>query len=168
MKCDICGINDAVLFVQQVSANKTVELHLCFDCARKRGLHMPGKNAGDTLSNLISSLMQEGLNQSQNAACPVCGRTLNDLKKQKFAGCPECYTVFKSEIFSILKGEGMEGTYHGMLPKQLANFHSVLNDRMILQAKLADAVAVEDYEKAALYRDRLKALETRSVNYGDE
>lgn len=168
MKCDICGINDAVLFVQQVSANKTTEMHLCFECAKKRGIHTPGKNAEETLSNLISNLMSEGLATSQNTACPVCGKTLNDLKRQKASGCPECYTVFKSEIFSILKAEGLEGTYRGNLPKQLANFHSVLNDRMILQAKLSDAVAVEDYEKAALYRDRLKALETRSVNYGEE
>ena len=31
------------------------------------------------------------------------------------------------------------------------------------QEKLAQAVAIEDYEKAAVYRDCLKALETRSA-----
>ena len=71
--------------------------------------------------------------------------------------------IFKSEIFSILKSHGIEGTYHGGLPKKLAHFRSVLTDRMMYQEKLAEAVAVEDYEKAAVYRDRLKALETRSA-----
>ena len=34
---------------------------------------------------------------------------------------------------------------------------------MMYQEKLAEAVAAEDYEKAAVYRDRLRALETRSA-----
>ena len=62
-----------------------------------------------------------------------------------------------------MKSHGIEGTYHGELPKKLAHFRSILTDRMMYQEKLAEAVAVEDYEKAAVYRDRLKALETRSA-----
>ena len=167
MKCDICGIRNAVLFVQQVSANRTVELHLCAECAKERGINVAGQNVEVAFNNLLSGLLQnpELSNQiaQSSSACPVCGRTLADLRRMKSAGCPECYTVFKSEIFSILKSHGIEGTYHGELPKKLAHFRSILTDRMMYQEKLAEAVAVEDYEKAAVYRDRLKALETRSA-----
>lgn len=163
MKCDICGMRDAVVFVQQVSSTRTVELHLCVECARERGINATGKNATEAFNNLLSGLFQDANNVNQpSSACPVCGRTLADLRRFKTAGCPECYTVFKSEIFSILKNHGIEGTYHGELPKKLAHFRSVLTDRMMYQEKLAEAVALEDYEKAAVYRDRLKALETRS------
>lgn len=167
MKCDICGIRNAVLFVQQVSATRTVELHLCVECAKERGINVAGKNVEVAFNNLLSGLLQNSELANQisqpSSACPVCGKTLADLRRTKTAGCPECYTVFKSEIFSILKSHGIEGTYHGGLPKKLAHFRSVLTDRMMYQEKLAEAVAVEDYEKAAVYRDRLKALETRSV-----
>ncbi|MBQ4498442.1 MAG: UvrB/UvrC motif-containing protein [Spirochaetaceae bacterium] len=167
MKCDICGIRNAVLFVQQVSATRTVELHLCVECAKERGINVAGKNVEVAFNNLLSGLLQNSELANQisqpSSACPVCGKTLADLRRTKTAGCPECYTVFKSEIFSILKSHGIEGTYHGGLPKKLAHFRSVLTDRMMYQEKLAEAVAVEDYEKAAVYRDRLKALETRSA-----
>lgn len=167
MKCDICGIRNAVLFVQQVSATRTVELHLCVECAKERGINVAGKNVEVAFNNLLSGLLQNSELANQisqpSSSCPVCGKTLADLRRTKTAGCPECYTVFKSEIFSILKSHGIEGTYHGGLPKKLAHFRSVLTDRMMYQEKLAEAVAVEDYEKAAVYRDRLKALETRSA-----
>ena len=41
---------------------------------------------------------------------------------------------------------------------------SVLNDRVILQNKLNIAIQKEDYEKAAMYRDYLKALEKNAVS----
>ena len=50
------------------------------------------------------------------------------------------------------------------MPARLASFHSVLNDRIALQNKLNDAVAHEDYEKAAMYRDYLHALEKHPVS----
>ena len=52
------------------------------------------------------------------------------------------------------------------MPQRLSSVHSVLNDRMILQNKLDAAVASEDYEKAAMYRDYLKALENEAVADG--
>ena len=41
--------------------------------------------------------------------------------------------------------------------------NSVLVDRMQLKKKLEQSVAQEEYEKAALYRDRLKALDKCAV-----
>lgn len=162
MKCDICGIHEAVLFVQQVTSTRTIEMHLCIECARARGISAGSSNVEVTLGNLLSGIMQDSsrVYGEQNLSCPVCGKKLTDLKKTKVAGCPECYTVFKSDVFSLLKAEGLEGTYSGSLPKKLAHFRSVLTDRMMLQSKLADAVAIEDYEKAAMYRDRLRSLDS--------
>ena len=54
------------------------------------------------------------------------------------------------------------------MPARLSTIHSVLNDRVILQNKLNDALSREDYEKAAMYRDYLKALEKQSVSDGSE
>ena len=54
------------------------------------------------------------------------------------------------------------------MPDRLANMRSVLNDRVVLQDKLSKAVENEEYEKAAMYRDYLKALENSSVADGEE
>ena len=168
MKCEICGIKEAVLFVQQITFNKTKEMHICLDCAKLHGL---SGNFEIPINNLFSELLNDSGTtvKQQKAACPVCGFQLEDLQKKHRLGCPECYTFFKSEVFSLLKKSGIEGTYHGSMPKRLANFRSVLTDRMIFQEKLDKAVAEEDYEKAAFYRDKLKALHTGSdISFFDD
>lgn len=160
MKCEICGEKEAVLFVQQVTATRTIEMHICLDCAKEKGISTSFSVKNKFAGNFLDK-EQNANNSAENVSCPICGLTLADLRRQNLSGCPECYTVFKSEIFSILKSYKIEGTYHGSLPKKLPNFRSTLTDRMFFQTKLAEAVAIEDYEKAAVYRDRLKALDAR-------
>ena len=58
---------------------------------------------------------------------------------------------------------GITGTYTGSFPKRLSGFRNALTDRNDLQAKLDEAVREENYEKAAVYRDYLRALEKGSV-----
>ena len=52
------------------------------------------------------------------------------------------------------------------MPKRIASFRSLLTDRIDLEAKLEQSVKDEDYEKAAIYRDYLRALERKSVADG--
>lgn len=49
------------------------------------------------------------------------------------------------------------------MPNYVKGFRSVLTDRILLQSKLEESIEKEDYEKAAVYRDYLKALEKTSV-----
>lgn len=68
----------------------------------------------------------------------------------------------------MLENNGVKDVFKGTMPARLSTIHSVLNDRVILQNKLNDALSREDYEKAAMYRDYLKALEKQSVSDGSE
>ena len=90
------------------------------------------------------------------------------IKSSKKAGCPECYSIFKNEIRELLGKEGIKGSYSGRMPKRLATFRSVLTDRIALQGKLEESLKNEDYEKAAVYRDYLRALEKSPVNGNDD
>ena len=49
------------------------------------------------------------------------------------------------------------------MPKRIRNFSSVLTTRVAIQGKLEESLKKEDYEKAAIYRDYLKALEKAPV-----
>ena len=95
--------------------------------------------------------------------CPVCGTSLKSIKTAFCAGCPECYHVFYSEIKEILNKKGLSLSYSGKMPNYVKGFRSVLTDRILLQSKLEESIEKEDYEKAAVYRDYLKALEKTSV-----
>lgn len=169
MKCDICHDKEAIVFIRQVQGSAVNELHLCTDCARNRGFSANESKIEMSLGNLLSGLVDTTLNQNaKNRACTVCGHLLKDIIENKRAGCPECYVHFNKEILSKLRSEGIEGEYTGSLPKQLASFKSSLTDRMMLQSKLEKAINEEDYEKAAVYRDRLRVLERKGVIRADD
>ena len=88
--------------------------------------------------------------------------------KEKTVGCAECYNVFKKEITEILKGLGVTKSYTGSLPNRIENFKSSLTDRALLQEKLQNAIQEENYEKAAVYRDKLKMLDNPSIEEASE
>lgn len=167
MKCDICGIREAVIFIQQVSVSKRTDIHLCVECAKARGISANDGKLEMSLSGLLSEIANLKQTEEHNARlCPVCGQSLGQIQKTGITGCPECYSVFSTEIQNLLSQRGINGVYAGALPKRLAHFRSALTDRIWLRTKLEESVANEDYEKAALYRDRLKALEKCAVADG--
>ncbi|MCM1321040.1 MAG: UvrB/UvrC motif-containing protein [Bacteroides sp.] len=167
MKCDVCKIREAAVFVRQISASAPVDLHLCVLCAKKRGVTASDGKIEMSLGGLLSGLLGSAA-QKQLKSCAVCGMTLEELQKQKRCGCPECYKTFKSEIFSVLRAEGISGTFSGSLPHVSHASEDVLSDRMQLQKKLEQAVAVEDYESAAVFRDQLRLLEQGLYACGTE
>lgn len=90
--------------------------------------------------------------------CSVCGCTFDKIAKTQNIGCAECYYTFEEEFKETLKEHGISTEYKGSLPKRLKGYRSTLVDRMTMQIKLEEAIAAEEYEKAALYRDYLKVL----------
>ncbi len=158
MKCDACGEKPAVIFVQQVSRENTVELHLCEACAAKRGLSTTGNKIDISLGGLFTNILDGDSTETvSKKSCPVCLSTLNLIRRQKKAGCAECYRFFRTEILSVLRAEGIEMHYTGALPHRPDNFRSVAVDREMLKRELQRAIDTEDYELAAYYRDRLRS-----------
>lgn len=159
MKCDICQTRPAVIFVQQVSRNSSVELHLCEQCAKERGFSTSGNKIDISLGNLFSDVMEKK-DQGGDAAhtCPSCGCSMNDIRKHKKAGCAECYRHFRAEIIALLRQDGVEYSYTGTLPEK-KDGEPVRATPEQLKKELQLAIERENYELAAYYRDRLKFME---------
>ena len=171
MLCDLCGENEAVLFIEQTNANTKRKLNLCFECAKLHGVSPDSKTIGRSLAMLFDSLLGRAKSQGKkedDRLCPVCGISVNEIKMTRKAGCPECYSIFKNEVGEVFKKIGVLPPYKGTLPKRLKNFRSVLTDRIVIQGKLEESLKREDYEKAAVYRDYLKALEKSPVSDGED
>ncbi|MCR4822302.1 MAG: UvrB/UvrC motif-containing protein [Treponema sp.] len=171
MLCDLCGENEAVLFIEQSNGNSKRKLNLCFECAKIHGVSPESKTIGRSLAMLFDSILgkkqKEKAQSKDDRLCPVCGISVNEIKLTRKAGCPECYSIFRNEFNDIFKSIGALPPYKGTLPKRLKNFRSVLTDRIVIQAKLEESLKREDYEKAAVYRDYLKALEKSPVSGGE-
>lgn len=104
MKCDICGIREAVVFVQQVSQDSSSEIHYCRECALKAGINIDEHNPRFSLSSVMSHLFQEVEEQAKKiTTCPSCGISLSMIKKTGKAGCPDCYRNFKNDLLQIAK-----------------------------------------------------------------
>ena len=157
MKCDICNENDAVIFLKEVRGSQTKELHLCLDCARKKGL-TPSREEFDpekiSLEKIISAM-------SEKRSCKICGRSLDDIKRYKSVGCPACYQNFKTELKEMINEGNEPVSYCCSYPKHLSEGRTYLEDRAFLQEKLAESVAKEDFENAAIYRDKIKELDRK-------
>ena len=100
--------------------------------------------------------------------CGVCGLDFESFRLTKELGCPECYSAFEVELKQILTSLNVCVPYKGSLPKKLKHYKSNLANRMETKLKLEEAIKNEEYEKAALYRDYLKAIESKTITNGEE
>lgn len=166
MICDFCKKQDAVVFIELNGDGGKKHINLCRECAAKSGITGDPKSITSIFKELTTISRQ--ISEADKKVCSVCGTKLALIKSSKKAGCPECYSIFKNEIRELLEKEGIKGSYSGKMPKRLATFRSVLTDRIALQGKLEESLKNEDYEKAAVYRDYLRALEKSPVNGNDD
>ena len=91
--------------------------------------------------------------------CSVCGFTFDDIIRTKSIGCPNCYETYKEEFHNSLAQLNIKTIYKDTVTKK-----DILLDKAILLKKMKKAVESENYEKAAVYRDCLKALSNDSEN----
>lgn len=166
MLCDFCGEREAVLFIEQMSPAGKKKLNMCVQCATERGISEDPKSIEKSLVNLFAEINNKK-QREDNKVCPVCGTSLHSIKMLRTTGCTECYSIFQNDIFAIQKNIGVSAPYVGTMPKRLRGFRSSLTDRTLIQAKLEESLKNEDYEKAAFYRDYLKAMEKSPVTGED-
>jgi len=163
MVCDICGENEAIIHVQQIMGGDILEIHMCAQCARKKGVALDKDGNGEfSLSKLLSGLVESFSQDEQMQPveeCPNCGTTLSDLQGSERAGCPECYSVFRSAIEDILNEYTDKIVHKGRYPEKLKAYKAILIDKEVLKRKLTEAVRKEEYETAARLRDRITELE---------
>ncbi len=169
MKCDMCGNERAVVFVQQIDGDTHSELRLCSGCAKLRGLTRAEGELSFSVKELLESLSNP-VDQGPQAnapgpVCPVCASRLTDLKETARAGCPACYETFADELFSRYLigryGSGKKTLRHvGRFGVMKADLGAPGTEVPILKERLRLALVSEDYETAALCRDRILKLET--------
>jgi Uncharacterized protein with conserved CXXC pairs len=168
MLCDFCHKREAVFFIEQTSATSSKKINICMECAVKRGLSPDPQNIQRSIGSLFEEISraEKENDPEKDRLCPVCGRSLAAVRRTGRTGCPECWEIFKTELETILKERGCTGPYTGSMPRRIATFRSALTDRIDIEAKLQESVEKEDYEKAAVYRDYLRALEKHPVADG--
>ena len=75
------------------------------------------------------------------------------------AGCAKCYTTFKDAITPTVKKLHGNTAHTGKFPKGRAEQHAKKVRKAELEELLKRAIETQEYEKAAGYRDAIRALE---------
>ena len=156
--CDCCP-NPAVVHEIVVRDGVKAEVHLCAEHAQERGFLMP-TSQGPAL--IVGKLLEQSKAAAPRApkACASCGTTMSQVRETGLVGCPLCYRSFEQELSPIIERAQAGSCAHvGRHPAQAAE----LVDRAALRNRIArelrEAVAQEQYERAARLRDRLGELE---------
>lgn len=165
MKCDLCGKKDAVIHVKQIAGEKVTELHLCGDCANEKGISGEEDIIELSLSQLLTSLIDltdQYTDREDKNVCGTCGTTIKDFRKNGTVGCADCYNVFAAEIESYLENTAGQVQHVGKLPERVGTLKTLLIDKESLKEKLEFAIKNENYEQAAVLRDRIRIIEKRA------
>ena len=159
MLCEECGEREASFHYTEIADGITSELHLCEECAKKRGFILPSTFS---LADLLGGLLEPEYPPSLEPGlrCKNCGFTYSNFKETGFLGCSQCYSFFKRPLEPLLKKIHGSSKHIGKFPKKKREEkkEKVL-DLQLLQEKLKEAIAKEEFEEAASLRDKIKEME---------
>lgn len=171
MQCEICHQNQATIHIQEIINGQKKVLNICAGCAAKKSSDDPmlqGFNVAEMLYNLSGQLGMSNLPANDNhtspepdLVCHECGWSAVDFRRTGRLGCHECYHVFGDILKKALKTMHRGNMHVGKTPtkKGGASCQSTKTLKMMnMQKELEELVQREEYEKAAVIRDKINRL----------
>lgn len=161
--CERCKKAQATFHLTNIDrSGSKVERHLCDKCAAEEGLLQSAKPTVD-LNEILENFVASSKSQSSELSeliCDACGLSYVEFRNQGLLGCAKDYEVFKEPITRLLERTHDGATHHcGKAPASSADTYKPHHDLQRLRRKLDEAVAAEDYERAAELRDQIRQLE---------
>jgi len=171
MACQECQKRPATLHFTKFTNGKKTEVHLCEVCAKEKG-YMTYPEEGYSLHNLLSGLFnfdskqmdshQGSFHHPQELQSHRCGLSLSEFKRFGKFGCAECYESFSSRLDPIFRRVHSGNTKHnGKIPKRQGGHLHTKKELESYKDQLKQLVAREEFEKAAVIRDKIKDLESK-------
>jgi len=160
MKCDICD-KKATVHLTEIVDDQITEMHLCEDCAREKSVQMEQQfGLADLLAGLSDFGKQVKDVEKVKLKCANCGITYDDFRKFGRLGCSHCYEAFKTHISTLLKKIHGSNQHFGKTPvKMPTDTKKKIEELQELKSQMVKSIQVEDFEKAAELRDKIRKLE---------
>jgi protein arginine kinase activator len=168
MICDRCHERSAAIFLTKVVNGDRTELHLCKECAEKGDSEFfKDMSLISILANLAGSKQKQHAETTPAAACENCGFTLERFQREGKLGCEQCYWQFTADLTPMMRKIHGSLQHTGKRPETSAVLRVPLEKKRVnrlevLRVHLKQAVKAEEYERAAVLRDEIRALETAS------
>jgi len=157
-KCQKC-VKPATYHITEIERGKPRELHFCDEHAR---VYLTGPaevepSIGAVAKDLAKSSREASPADKQQ--CPHCQITFLEFRNSGRLGCPLDYEVFRDELMPLLENIHDDTRHAGKVPRRAPRNSQRQTELMDLRNKLKRAVAAEDYEAAARFRDQIRTIE---------
>ena len=170
MLCEQCKKNQANTHVKSIINGEVTELSLCSSCAAKMGYGNVFDHMFD-IGSMISGFMGEPMASAlaQERKCPGCGLSFAQISKGGRVGCAKCYDVFYDRLLPSIKRIHGNTIHTGkrLRKPQLTSGEAAVQNAAAekiaaLSQDLKNAVANQEYEKAAKLRDKINELKAQN------
>lgn len=165
MLCEECGRSEAIVHIVQIGPGGRSEKNICMSCAARYGetilrAQQQNVSVNDFLKGIFGGSREESeaTDDAPHITCPNCGMRFQDFSRAGI-GCSVCYDTFHRELEPLLRRIHGSSVHRGKIPRRSGSSIMLRQEAEQLRARLKEAVAREEYEKAAEYRDRIRSLE---------
>jgi protein arginine kinase activator len=170
MKCEKCGIREAEVHIRHQKGKETDDFHLCRQCAEdmaKDGL-LPDVSFEIPLDNFPWGLFSwhgsapsgpdADASPADQRVCSHCGLDHSSFRKTGKFGCPDCFTAFQDDLAPLFRKIHGSDIHRGTRPQNACGDETSPEDLEYLRKELREAVEKEEYERAAIIRDRIREI----------
>lgn len=166
MLCERCKKNTATVFYEESFNGESRSYSLCSECASelKKSGELSGLFGFSALGGMHDQLFGGlfGISEPTTKArkvCPLCASTFSDFRANGKTGCPECYSVFSEELKGTIRSIHGNVKHIGRSPLKFRKGREKENELKALKKQLREAISNEDFENAAILRDKIRAME---------
>lgn len=159
--CQRCADAATVHLTETVDGERR-ERHLCARCAAAAGVAPPRSAPALGLDAVVQALIVanvgELVGELAELACPDCGARFMEARATGRLGCPADYDAFRPGLLPLIARHHGATRHVGKGPRRGRVAADLI--RLRARAGLRDAIALEDYERAARLRDTLRQPRT--------
>ena len=176
MLCERCGKKQATIHLTRTQKGQTTEHHFCDACAKNLGIGQQVSDYFGSVGNLFDSGVLAGGSIFNTAGgipnfgpavtapvitCPVCEMSFDEFRQTGLFGCASCYAAFSDRLPAVFRRVQGATRHTGC---RVAARDCVLKNKQQRQLDemreaLRNAVGLEEYEKAAELRDKIKLVQ---------
>ncbi len=165
MLCQECRLKEANIHIVKNINGTHSELNLCEHCARKKEELDFSFEPQFSLHKLFNSMLNQSIcgsretMQADKIQCPSCRLTFSQFSQIGRLGCSRCIPAFEEKIEPLLRRIHGSSTHTGKIPVKVRKRVNKLREIDQLKEDLKAKIQNEEFEKAALLRDRIKTAE---------
>jgi len=170
MLCEECQMRPATVHITKIVNNEKTQMHLCEECAKQKhisfstgisgfGFDDTGFSVAKLLSSFFEPTSKTPIGTSDDLKCSRCGLTFRTFSKTGRFGCSQCYNTFKNQMNPMLRRIHGKTFHVGKVPKRTGGQLRIKHEINRLKRELQEAINAEEYERAAVLRDKIKELE---------